>query len=196
MSTPPRLIVFDVIETLFSLQPTRAAMTTVGYPPQALDVWFARLLRDAFAITAAGGYASFEAVAEGALSTIVAQDDDRDEHIAQILESLRHLPAHDDAEPALSACARADVPVIALTNGTADATTHLLERSGLRPLVARVLSVHDVGVWKPHGSVVADATAAAKHPEMGDGYAAALTNFKYISSGVLTTEDAMGELAA
>jgi nicotinamidase-related amidase len=42
--------------------------------------------------------------------------------------------------------------------------------------------------------VVADATAAANHPEMGDGYAAALTNFRYISSGVLTTKDALQDL--
>jgi nicotinamidase-related amidase len=44
--------------------------------------------------------------------------------------------------------------------------------------------------------VVADACAAANHPEMGDGFAAALTNFKYISSGVLTTDEAVEELGS
>jgi nicotinamidase-related amidase len=44
-------------------------------------------------------------------------------------------------------------------------------------------------------SVVADATAAAQHPELGDGYAAALTNFRYIANGVLSTEDAVKELS-
>lgn len=44
--------------------------------------------------------------------------------------------------------------------------------------------------------VVADATAAANHPEMGDGYAAALTNFKFISSGVLTTDEAADFISA
>jgi nicotinamidase-related amidase len=38
-------------------------------------------------------------------------------------------------------------------------------------------------------SVIGDATAAAKHPELGDGYAAALTNFRYIASDVVTTHD-------
>jgi 2-haloacid dehalogenase len=153
MSTQPRLIVFDVIETLFSLEPTRAAMTKVGLPPEALEVWFARLLRDAFAITAAGGYAGFKTIATGALTTVLGEKEDRDEHMAHILGSLGELPAHHDAEPALSACHRAGVPVVALTNGTAEATKHLLERSGLTPLVSRVLSVHEVGVWKPHRSV-------------------------------------------
>jgi nicotinamidase-related amidase len=44
-------------------------------------------------------------------------------------------------------------------------------------------------------AVVADATAAAQHPELGDGYAAAMTNFKYIAGAVLTTDEALSELA-
>jgi nicotinamidase-related amidase len=45
-------------------------------------------------------------------------------------------------------------------------------------------------------AVVADATAAAQHPEMGDGYAAALTNFRYIAGAVLTTKETVTALAA
>ena len=36
--------------------------------------------------------------------------------------------------------------------------------------------------------VVKDATAAAQHAELGDGYAAALVNFGFLASDVLTTE--------
>lgn len=42
-------------------------------------------------------------------------------------------------------------------------------------------------------AVVKDATAAAQTPEM-DGYAAALTNFKMISSKVLTTKEAVDQI--
>jgi len=38
-------------------------------------------------------------------------------------------------------------------------------------------------------AVVKDATAAASHPELGDGYPAAVTNFGYIATDVLTTEE-------
>lgn len=38
--------------------------------------------------------------------------------------------------------------------------------------------------------VVKDATAAGRHPDLGDGYEAALINFRYIASGVLTTDEA------
>ncbi len=36
-------------------------------------------------------------------------------------------------------------------------------------------------------AVVKDATAAAQHPELGDGYKTALTNFGFIASAVMTT---------
>jgi nicotinamidase-related amidase len=39
--------------------------------------------------------------------------------------------------------------------------------------------------------VIKDATAGADHPELGDGYQSALTNFGYIANGVVTTADAL-----
>ena len=38
-------------------------------------------------------------------------------------------------------------------------------------------------------TVVRDATAAAILPELGDGYAAALTNFRFLANAVVTTEE-------
>ena len=45
-------------------------------------------------------------------------------------------------------------------------------------------------------AVVADATAAAKHPELGDGYEAALTNFRFMAGAVLSTEKVLEEMAS
>lgn len=44
-------------------------------------------------------------------------------------------------------------------------------------------------------AVVSDATAAAKVPE-GDGYAAALVNFRFIANTVWTTEEAVNEMSS
>lgn len=38
-------------------------------------------------------------------------------------------------------------------------------------------------------SVVKDATAGARHPELGDGYKAAMTNFGYIANEVVSTDE-------
>jgi nicotinamidase-related amidase len=45
-------------------------------------------------------------------------------------------------------------------------------------------------------AVVKDATAAAVHPELGDGYASAITNFGFIANAVLGTADAIKAMEA
>ena len=44
-------------------------------------------------------------------------------------------------------------------------------------------------------SVASDATAAAQHLELGDGYEAALINFRFIANAVLTTQEAVAAMA-
>lgn len=39
--------------------------------------------------------------------------------------------------------------------------------------------------------VVKDATAAARHPQLGDGYPAAITNYGFIANDVVTTDEAV-----
>ncbi len=45
-------------------------------------------------------------------------------------------------------------------------------------------------------TVVRDATAAAQTPELGDGYAAALTNFGFLANAVVTTKDLVDTIGA
>jgi nicotinamidase-related amidase len=43
-------------------------------------------------------------------------------------------------------------------------------------------------------AVVKDATAAPRHPELGDGYKAAVVNYNFIANAVLTTNDAVSAM--
>jgi nicotinamidase-related amidase len=43
-------------------------------------------------------------------------------------------------------------------------------------------------------AVVKDATAGARHPELGDGYQSALINYGYLANAVLTTDEAVKEM--
>lgn len=43
-------------------------------------------------------------------------------------------------------------------------------------------------------AVVKDATAGARHPELGDGYAAALVNFGYIANAVMSTDEVVSAM--
>lgn len=44
-------------------------------------------------------------------------------------------------------------------------------------------------------AVVKDATAAPRHPELGDGYQAALINYGYLANAVLSTNDVVNALS-
>ena len=43
-------------------------------------------------------------------------------------------------------------------------------------------------------AVASDATAAANHPELGDGYVAALTSFRFMANALLTTQEAVAAM--
>ncbi len=44
-------------------------------------------------------------------------------------------------------------------------------------------------------TVVKDATAGARHPDLGDGYQAALVNFGYVANAVVTTDEVVDALS-
>lgn len=148
MATPDvHAVAFDVNETLFSLERLGTAFADIGVDPAAVPLWFARLLRDGFALTAIDQYRPF---AELAAETLRALDPAVDDAaVAAVLGAFRELDPHPDVEPALRALQAAGVPAVTLTNGSADLVGTLLARAGLTSYVRRSFSVDEVRRWKP-----------------------------------------------
>ena len=150
----PRAVAFDVVETLFSLDAVGQALETEGAGPRALEVFFGRLLRDGFAFAATRGFAPFAHIADEALAATAPALGQAARR--RVLGAFSSLTAHDDVRLALERLAAASFPVVALTNGSADTTGRLLRAAELEELVGRVISVDEVGIWKP-------ATAPYRH---------------------------------
>lgn len=138
------LLIFDVNETLTDLEPLRARLAAAGADPDVLKTWFAATLRDGIALTLAGGFASFDQVAEAALMRIEPAAD-----AAEAVRGLSDAQPQDDVAPALESLAAKGVQMITLSNGAAKTAATALERAGVAHLVERNLSVQDVGRWKP-----------------------------------------------
>ena len=49
-------VAFDIIGTYFSLDKPLQSLISLGAPAHSLELWFAQSLRDAFALSCAGGY--------------------------------------------------------------------------------------------------------------------------------------------
>lgn len=155
MPNRPDVIAFDVIETLFSLQPIELRLQAAGLPSGTLKYFFVAMLRDAFVLDAAGTAKPFSEVARATLEVVMANHgvDPTEAAVSQVLRTFSELPLHDDVRPAFERVRSAGVRLITLTNGNAANTTKLLTAAGVIDYVEKTISVEETGHWKPHAAV-------------------------------------------
>ena len=142
-----RGVLLDVNETLLDLSGLQPAFDSLGLP-NALSLWFARTLRDGFALAASGDCRPFADVARAAL---VSLDPQRltPANADVVLDAFTRLQPHPDVEPGLRILADAGIPAITLTVGSTDTVAAIFDTHGLGDLVAGHLSAADFGRWKP-----------------------------------------------
>ncbi|UEM06917.1 haloacid dehalogenase type II (plasmid) [Skermanella rosea] len=163
MTSRPAVVAFDIIGTVFSLEPLRGPLAGLGLPPGALELWFAEGLRDAFALAATGSFQPFRSVLDAALEQVLAEHG-RSATAAQrsdVLDGMKRLSPHADAGEAFRTLGDAGIRIVALSNGAAASTRSLLEAAGLIRHVELVLSVEDVGLSKPRREVYEHAARQA-----------------------------------
>jgi len=155
MPGPIRAVAFDIIETVFSIESLRSGLTPLGLPANTLDTWFAASLRDAFALAAMDDFAPFRRIMGDALADLLQRHNlpVMENRIAAFLDGMKNLEARPDADRAFAMLAQANLPIVAVSNGAAAATQHLLERAALAPRVHRVFSVDEIGLSKPRREV-------------------------------------------
>lgn len=154
----PKTVAFDVVETLMSLESLRPRLREVGVAPEALELWFTRLLRDGMALTLAGDYHPFPAVAATALRTITRGLLDQNA-VDHVMAGFAELGAHPDVAPAMRILADAGVSMVCLSNGAAETIAAFLDRAGLAGFVEQVISLAEVRSWKPPPMVYEHALA-------------------------------------
>jgi len=159
----PEVVVFDVVETLAALDAVAARLRECHQPEGLLARWFTRLVRDGMALTAAGSYAGFAEVAASALHAETRQALS-EEQIGYVVAGFGELTPQPDAVPAIRAAVEAGMRVFTLSNGAPAATRGFLERAGVAGLVEQVLSIDEVGAWKPSPAPYALAVTAAGVP--------------------------------
>lgn len=141
-------IVLDVNETLFSLDALHPAFADIGLGADLVPLWFARTLRDGFALCASGDYRSFPEVAVSALIGLDPQRLTADD-ASIVLTAFSQLRAHPDVAEGLSLLAEAEIPMCTLSQGNADNVRRLFSGAGLSDYVTEHYSVDAVRRWKP-----------------------------------------------
>lgn len=152
MSTSPSIIVFDVNETLSDMAPLAQLFEEVGAPGALAELWFTTLLRDGFALTAAGDNVGFSELGTDALHRLltgVDLDRDRSQAVEHIMIGMTSLGVHPDVPEGVRGLCQAGYRLITLSNGSTAIAESLLERAGIGDSFESLLSVDDAPVWKP-----------------------------------------------
>lgn len=163
MKRRPMVLAFDVIETMFPLEPLKTELESAGLSGSLLPLWFARILRDGFALDSAGRFTDFKTVASSALRVLMdehgREPDDR--RAQRVLQAFGELPPAPDVRPAFERLRSAGVRIFTLSNGGQSTTQQMMDRAGLTPLIERVLTIDQVRRWKPAREVYLHAVRAA-----------------------------------
>lgn len=163
MRPRPSVIVFDVNETLSDMAPLARRFAEVGAPETLAALWFASVLRDGFALTAAGRMAPFSHIAGEALRVMLAgisPDRPADEAVDHVLGGFADLGVHPDVPDGVRILRRHGLRLVTLSNGSASVADRLLSTAGLRDEFERLLSVEDADAWKPAAAAYAHAARA------------------------------------
>ncbi|GHD41410.1 2-haloacid dehalogenase [Marinobacter persicus] len=151
MDQQHNVLVFDVIETIFSLDALSSAFHSLGLPEYTKDLFFAQLLRDAFAVSATGTYVPFANMARGTLDVLLNNlgVSPADSVIERILPVFGQLNAHPDVPKALALAKNKGMTVVFFTNGSKSNTEGLITKNGLDNWIDHVVSIDSMGQWKP-----------------------------------------------
>lgn len=169
MRNAPSVIVFDVNETLSDMSPLADRFAETGAPASLAKLWFATLLRDGFALTAAGDNSAFAEIGAEALRGLLAGQDltmETDAAVDHIMQGMAGLEVHGDVPDGVSALKAAGYRLATLTNGSTDVAETLFAAAGIRDSFDRLLSVDDAPAWKPaRGAYDYAAAACGSDPE-------------------------------
>ncbi|PQO23217.1 haloacid dehalogenase type II [Rhodobacteraceae bacterium WD3A24] len=150
--------IFDAYGTLFDVAAAaRIAANEPGFEalrdtwPQIAKDWRDRQLQYTWLLAATGGHADFWRVTQDGLDwALEAAGLDGDATLRERLLALYwELPAYEEVPAMLAALREAGIRAAILSNGTGGMLDAAMRSAGVSDLFEAVISVEDVGVFKP-----------------------------------------------
>ncbi|MDP5033079.1 MAG: haloacid dehalogenase type II [Paraglaciecola sp.] len=152
-STKPKVIVFDVNETLLDLETMRRSIgDALGGKDELTTLWFSTMLHHSLVTTVSGDYQDFGKIGVAAL-LMVAQNEGisitQEQAVIAIKTPLLSLPAHPDVKPGLAALKAKGYTLVSLTNSSNEGVQTQFANAGLTDFFEQRMSIEDIKVYKP-----------------------------------------------
>ncbi|WP_169977220.1 haloacid dehalogenase type II [Tautonia rosea] len=152
----PKIIVFDVNETLLDLTPLKVSVAeALGGRPDLASLWFTTLLQYSLVATVADRDQHFDEIGVACLQMIAEGQGIRlDHHTARrCLALMRALPPHPEVTSALERLRDDGYRLATLTNSSRAVLADQMTHADLERFFEAMLSVEEIGRFKPHPHV-------------------------------------------
>lgn len=153
-ATPkPKVIFFDVNETLLDLESMRSSVgNALNGKKELLPLWFSTMLHHSLVDTVSGQYHDFGQIGVAALQMVAKNNGitlSAAEAKQAIVPPLLSLPPHADVKEGLASLKSAGYVMISLTNSSNAGVKAQFEHAGLTGYFSQRLSVEDIKIYKP-----------------------------------------------
>lgn len=149
----PKLLIFDVNETLLDLGKLQQAVNQEFKSETAFKQWFALLLHYSLVDTVTGNYHPFGQIGDVALDMLaqaLGQPARPAGRKKELLALLTELPPHPDVVPGLTALQQAGFRLVTLTNSPDATVQKQMAYAGLTGFFEQLLSIDSLRRYKPH----------------------------------------------
>jgi 2-haloacid dehalogenase len=147
----PKVLIFDVNETLLDLGPLNPLFQQVFDKPGIMQQWFAILLHSSLVTTLTSSYSDFGSLADAALDLVASQNglSLAVQARSEILYTIKNLPPHPDVTVGLERLRAAGLRLATLTNSPPAILSAQMKNSGLDGYFERLISVGEAQQFKP-----------------------------------------------
>ncbi|WBA42635.1 haloacid dehalogenase type II [Hymenobacter canadensis] len=153
LAARPKLLLFDVNETLLDLSKLQMAINQEFKSEFAFKQWFSLLLQYSLVDTTTAAYHDFGQIGAAALDMLaqaLGQPARPETRKKELLGLITELPPHPDVVPALTRLQKAGFRMATLTNSSGPAVKKQIAYAGLSSFFEQLLSVDAVQRYKPH----------------------------------------------
>ncbi|TVZ26144.1 2-haloacid dehalogenase [Gillisia sp. Hel_I_86] len=154
MTTKPKLLIFDVNETLLDMSPLEQSINQALKNEWAFDIWFPTLLHYSLVETLTENYRDFSEIAAATLKMVAHKLDVQlsEEKVKKVLSPITKLSAYPEVAKSLDILSNNGFKLVALSNGKPQVVQDQLKYAKIHHFFDKVLSVEEVKNYKPHVS--------------------------------------------
>jgi 2-haloacid dehalogenase len=152
----PKLLVFDVNETLLDLRAMKDGVAeALAGRADLLPLWFTTMLHYSLVSTVGDNYDDFGAIGVAAMMMVARNHgvELSQEAAREAVMPICSLPAYPEVAAALGQLKQAGFRMVTLTNSSHATVDAQIKNAGLVELFEDLLSIEDVQMFKPHTHV-------------------------------------------